>query len=458
VRAALAAALAAVALAAADLAGAARPAAADEVQLSREQALALAARAFAAGDAALAHGIAAALAAGDPGDAEALMVLAATRPVLGDAGGGRAAGRAAWAAARGKPALRYSIARHTAKAALTEGRPGLAQIWLRHALDVAPDAAARAQTGADLQRMRAITPLRWQIDVSLSPSSNVNGGAGQGRLVIDGRHDIGSLGGWSLARPGTAATLGLAADLALPPGAAGQWVVGVAAETRAHRLAAPAAGLDATDLDRTEAEVRLAREMRPGGRPLTLTLTAGQTWEGGARLGPHLALDARRALRLDAGRALWLSAGVERRFAATGARLADEGELRLDGAQALASGGVVRWGLGLIRATGRSVNATRTGVEVSAGFAPGRSLGPVDWQVSAWVGGTWHDRWSLGFAEVTSGRTDRRAGLALDLGLAGAEVMGFQPRLTLSHERTQSNISRFEGTRTAVGLGLRSSF
>lgn len=440
-------------------------AAAETVTLSRNQALVLASHAVSTGDLVLANVIANRLLEGDPEDVQALMVLAATEPALGRAAYGRSMGRKAWAASRGRPTeLRYNIARLTAKAALVEGRPALAQFWLRRAMDVAPNPQAVAQTGQDFQNVRARTPLHWKLDLQVSPSSNINGGSDVGLLIVD-EYYIGTLGGWSEAKSGLLTTLDAEVLYALPPSANGQYILGMHADATQYRLSASAQAaspeLDASVLNRTTVELLLRREQnRPGSKlPLSMTLTFGQSWQGGYVLGPHLRAEARTALVLRNDASLWLSGTLERQWQQGGLGRADALQLQLSGTKAVpALAGQVNVSLGATAARADYVNSNYNSVNLRLGYAPKKTIAGAEIAVALNTGWRGYDRFSLGFAEVTRGRTDESWGATLDVVVPKLSIMGFAPDLTLTHQTTSSNISRYSGTQTSIALGIRSNF
>lgn len=112
------------------------PAAVQTVQLSLDKGHGGAAG-FAGGDIGAGAWIGAGIASGQCATSYALLILSAAETQLGNPAAGRKAGKAAWRAARATPAgMRYDIARHTALAALRQGKSLPAQFWLRRALDL----------------------------------------------------------------------------------------------------------------------------------------------------------------------------------------------------------------------------------------------------------------------------------------------------------------------------------
>ena len=137
----------------------------DRVDVPLDQASAVAAQALVNGDAALALQIAETVVAARPDDRSAHVVIAAAAPRLGDPAKGRRAGARAWALSRGD-AQKYEAARLTALAAANEQRFTLSTFWLRRALTVAPDEAARTQTLSDARIVRQRNP--WSTQLSFS--------------------------------------------------------------------------------------------------------------------------------------------------------------------------------------------------------------------------------------------------------------------------------------------------
>lgn len=440
---------------------------AEVLQLQPDEVLLTAQAAYAAGNHAVANRLARALLLVDPKDPYALLIIAATEPRLGNPTEGMQAGQAAWQAARasGQPeGLRYEIARNTALAAYAAGRPGVAQFWLRRSLDVAPDEGTFQRSGKDLAFVRNQNPWRWQMDFEAGPSDNLNGGAADPIFRIDG-HVIGELANGSVALSGARASLRFSAFRALPLRGKTQTVLGFSVQSTVNQIdaasQAKAGTLTSKDLDSTRIAGSLQFNMMLGASdvPLSVSVEAGQTWVGGDVYGPHLRFSAQAAIwRGDGGRNLWLAGEAERQWQ-EGGDAADNLALTLIGERRI-RGGAGQMSLGLTAEVqdAASPNATYTAATLVMGVDPGWTLGPAAISFSANAGWRHYDTFSLGFAYVTNGRTDHSVGLAVDLTLDDWSVMGFAPVVTLSHGRTQSNVSRYETETTAISLGISSVF
>ncbi len=431
--------------------------------LTLDEAYIVARQAYASGDPALAYAIARRLLQADPQDARALLLVAAVAPLLGEGAEGLAAGQAAWRAAQGKPLLRYEVARFTARAALASDRPGAAQLWLRRAADLAPDPQAAAQTARDYADLRKARRFTWGLDVSVTPTDNVNGGASGDVLTVNDSLPIGVLSGDAQALAGTRAALSARAVWTLPDGPARSATIGLRAYATAHRLTgdaraqAPAARGGAA-FDFAVAEATGSLTLRPAALPgpLRLTVGAGQSWYGGDLLGPHLRGEAGISLLERSDRLLRFSVGAERQWRDEG--LVDARILRLDGGVALAQAGRLMVGLSVSAVTGEAPNGTYGGATLEASFIPARPLGPVALQLGASVGVRTWDFYRLGPFGVPDGRQDVTATLDLQAGFPDLSRFGYMPVVTLSAERTRSNISRFDTRTLGITFGLSSQF
>jgi hypothetical protein len=89
---------------------------------------------------------------------------------------------------------------------------------------------------------------------------------------------------------------------------------------------------------------------------------------------------------------------------------------------------------------------------------PGLDLGPVQARFGMGVSFRDYEAYSLGFANVTKGRTDRGLWLRAGLGLDDVKVGGMVPTLSLMRQMSWSNISKYETDSTTLQLGLSAEF
>lgn len=441
-------------------------ASAQEELLTLDEARYVAQQAALAGDHALARAIAIRLTEADPLDARALLILSASATAMGDAGAGQDAGAAAWTAARRRPDglppdLRYDIARHTAFAAMQAGHLTTAQIWLRRATDVAPDAQEYDRSVQDFREVRSQNPMKLAFNLSIAPSSNLNGGASSSWLTIDDWYYVGPQTGTSLALSGFRTIAQAQMVYALPADATGRTYLGLRGFGAFHDLSSEAkritGGMSGAYLNFTSLEGNVTRQMAwPGTRwPLSLKLSLGHSWEGGLSAGP--------LLRLEGTTPVWM-----RDTSYVNTTLLSEWQNRPDGemqstglsldGEAKLGPGRLGWSLALRDGDGPDVNRQYRAVIGEMSYEPDRSFAQVRLRGALSAGMRDFPEYTLGPFGVTDGRHDRSLGLSLDIMPESLGVMGYIPRVTLNAQATDSNISRFETRQLGVSFGIDSRF
>ena len=439
----------------------AQGAAAETVDLTLENARIIARQAYAVGEMGVANALARRLLEANPRDAQALLILAATEPALGNPTAGRLAGRKAWAAAE-SPLLRYEIARHTAAAALQESRPGLAQFWLRRAADVAPSANDYARTVADYRRMRAENPVSLRFDLAVMPSSNLNGGGQGGVLEIDGQIVNGFYNRSLPPLSGMRAEAQAEVNYRLATSARSQTTLGFSLSASLNTLSAEARALNlnisGAEFNQTTAEASLSHDFLWPRRdhPVHLALTAGQNWSGGSVLGPHLRLEASTPLARNAASELRLAGSVERQWQPSSA--VNSGSLALMAQRRLASGDSLGGGIYLRQVNGTGYNQDYRDTSAMLTYTLGQPVGPVTISGKLTAGLRDYDVYRLGFAQLTQGRHDQRLGLSVDMTLQNLSVWGYAPVISVAGSQTQSNVNWFDSRQLGISIGFESKF
>ncbi|MFC3179479.1 hypothetical protein [Cypionkella sinensis] len=414
------------------------------------------------GNAQLARALAAGLLQADPNDPYALLIMTASETQLGRPAEGRKAGRAAWVAARGLPdGLRYDIARYTALAALQEGRVLPTQLWLRRALDVAPTSQARAQTINDYKALREKTRLRYAIDLSLTPSDNLNDGASSKYLSIDDWFVLGMLSGSAQALSGLRADARVRLIYRLRESSTSQTSLGFGAAASRNflsdeaKLLAP--DLRGRDLDQSAAEFSITQDFLwpQSQHPISTTLALGQIWQAGTVAGPYLRMQLATPLlqRPEANVRVEMTAQRSWRSDST----IDASAMSLEGQHQL-GGGVFSWGMAISDVVGTGMNQSYNRGSASLGYKLDKPIGPVTLATNLTAGKSHYDIYRLLGAQVTKGRTDTQFDLSIDMTFPNIGVMGYAPTLSVSKVMTQSNISRFESNGLNISVGFTSQF
>ena len=441
--------------------------AAQTVSLTRDQAIAVARRAWLAGDAGLAYAIVSKIVASDPNDVEALLLLSASNEALGRPGLALTYGKRAWVAAAraGRPdALRFEIALQTAHSALSAEQPRRAAFWLGRAVDVAPTPEARARSEDDRRQVKSRIPLSFSGSLRVSPTDNLNNGAVSGRWTVEDYY-LGQLSGWSVAHGGilTSAQINATYDLGVAPSGQTRNALGFGLSTTLHSLSAAEAAanpaLDPTDLDSWRASLKWTQDRLLDDRPpMGISLEASQSWFGGVAYSPALRGEATVPLTQKGD--MRLEAALERQWPQTPITAAS---LHLDGQRQVTlpwGDGTLIYGLGATFLRSSVPNSTYDSLDASLILDPNLPLGGLSSHVGIGVSWRHNDDWLLGIGdiEVTDGRTDHGIWLRAGLGFEQVKLAGMTPTLTLQRQMNWSNISKYQTAATSVYLGLAADF
>ncbi|WP_297772149.1 hypothetical protein [uncultured Roseovarius sp.] len=432
----------------------------ESARLSLAQADALAAQALAAGESRLAYDLSKGLleAGKDNPRAHYYQALAlAQARAFGPAE--RKAALAYWHS--NTEEQRYQAANLAAQLSFADERLTGSQFWLRRAVDHAPDEVARARTVSAFQNVRARNPLRFDLRVSTAPSDNVNNGSNSPLNVIDGVPVVGNLSPSARALSGviTKAHGSLSYRIAQSEGRETRLRGRVTA--RRVDISDRVVGLSGDDLSSTLVELGVTQYLRGSRETVTwkFDLDGGRVWYGGDPLYDFARLGVARYQRLDERFLLSFGGSLEEQQdeAARGADSTISGAFAGIG-MSLEGGGRVGFRLQYRDADSSGVNRTSDQWTGIATYALGRELGPASLEFSLGVSRLDYGRYQVGFINVPGGRDDESVFGGVTATFNDWGYMGFVPTLTVTSERSRSNISRFDVEETSVSLGIRSEF
>lgn len=435
------------------------PAGAASVTLTPEQSRAEGFKALAAGDAGLAHAFALALLQRDPHDFAALILRARAARSLGKMAEARAAARAAWAEAR-PGQQRYDAALVRAEVLSSAGYKLPAQFWLRRALALAPDAKQKAVAVSGLRYVRSHSHWALDLDASLQPSSNVNGGSANSTMTIFGLPFL--LSGDARALSGVVGSLGLTAHYRLMPTERTISELRFSAQQTHNWLSAEAKAQAPTargsDYDYGDVEIGFAQQVRSSVGALAVyhwNLAVGRNWYGGAPLSNYAGFGTGVERPLNASLTGGLDFGLQR-------------QLRLDdfsrSAVVLTSSAGLAYRLAnqdTLRLTLGDQHSESDNIEIDHNTV----FAQLSWDKAAPVMGVelgaalqlQRSRYSS-FPFSSDGRIDRGLTASVTMLFSRVEYMGFSPSLTIQAQRVRSTVSLYDTRSIGVGLGIRSTF
>ena len=399
----------------------------------------------------------------DPEDSFAHLVMATVLMQAGNLAEAAPAAKLAFRHAE-TPRQTHEAARIAALTAARQERFLPAQVWMRRAVQAAPDAASRNRAIREFKAYRGKAKLRFNLSGSLVPSSNVNNGAADRINVVDGIPLVGLLDPASQALPGMIGTLSgrfsyrLHRDETSETRATGSaqlrrvWLTGEA------RDKAPEARDE--DYGSTYAEAGLSHVRALGDSALLAAhLSFGQLWSAGDHAYDVFGAGARLVLPSEAGVTLTFSASHQRRFndASGLADVTTEG-LGLGLSKALGNGDRLALSLDVSRARSDNGQARSRGRQARLSYDRGKPVGPVSLSGALTLSETTYPDYRILFFEVPGGRVDTRKEAEVTMRFDRIGYGGFVPTLTLSATQTDSNVSRFETEELSVSVGFRSAF
>ena len=418
--------------------------------LTADQMRAFGLDALAHGFADQALGVAEALLVRDPGDSAALALKSQALRVKGDLKGSEAAARAAWAVAKGAGA-RFAAATALAQALSLQDHRTMAQYWLRQAVQNAPNDAARAQAVQDFDYVRSQNPLSLQIDASIRPSTNVNGGS---------KIEFVQIGPFILPLPstlqvlsGTTWALGLSGQYKLSDNGATQNALTFGAQLQGVNLssAAKAKAPDLSNADFAYQQVQFGfrNQITADTNHLTTEFDLGHSWYGGRDLANsatlNLTLEHPWSTTVDSSGAFNLTR-----------------QQRVDGSTA--SSTALGWTASVVK-TGHNGDAWQAELDLThvlsadIGTEQTEQTVSLGWQAAHPVAGfTFGATGSVHHGLYANLREDWRYAAGLTARIDRITYLGFSPVVSFDVAHNESTVPWFTSDTVAVGISLKSRF
>lgn len=427
--------------------------------LNADQMRSVAAQAIVAGAPGPAREMAEALLERDPGDVEALLILSRAARDLGDYETAKDTAARAWTLAREKP-RKFSAALAMAQATSSAGNRIGAQLWLRRAVNHAPDARARALAIRDFRYLRKVSPLSVYLSFGIAPNSNINNGSAHSSVDIFGLPDV-NLVGAAQALSGVEYSAGLSLRYRLAQSPTRATDLTFRASRRDYTLSSDAKALAPTAkgsdfaLSTVSAGISQRFMQSESRAETTVALELGKTWYGGDPYSDFTRLSLGHVMPLSRSSRLAFGLIGER---TTGPRAPHADLLRLTASwsKGLASGGLFGLSMQVTDSQSSSSSADYREVAARISYAPAKPL----------IEGV-HAQFGLGLRmrdyPVTAylpsgGRQDREISTDMTLDFRNLEYYGFTPTLTLRASRSNSNVGLFDVENLGMAMGIRSSF
>ena len=437
-----------------------------DVTLSPQQMAAIAIQAVREGAPNEARVLAEALLKRDPKDQGAHVIRSRALRDQGLYDQARGSAQEAWSLAQ-TDAERYAAARVMAQALSSDGKRTRAQLWLRRAVHHAPTPRHAERVRRDFRHVQQRNPWQTHLSFTLAPNSNINNGSARETSRLN--HVLSNL---LFGEPVEFALTGAARALSgLEYGAALRTRYRVTqTETTAHDLKlalsyrsfvlssdakAIAPTVDGGDFAFGSVSIgygfrRLSADRRG---EFTLDTELGQSFYGGTRYASFVRFGVAHAQKLAEGRQVSFAFDGEKQL---GQATVDVDTLEMSSriSQRLRGDQVLFGGLSAQQTFSDTADAEYREVEARGGFAFGESVLGADLSLGMGVAFRDYDV----SRHSPSGRQDRRIFADATATFRNIDYYGFNPALTLSASKTDSNIGLYDTRRIGVGLGIRSSF
>ncbi|MCR9158699.1 MAG: hypothetical protein NXH80_15775 [Rhodobacteraceae bacterium] len=427
--------------------------------LKPEQMRELAGQAVMQGQAGLAFDLTGALIERDDGDLNAHLIRSRAARNLGRNEDALTHARFAWALADEEDA-RYAAALAMAQALSSSGRRTAAQLWLRRAVQIAPDDRSKARAAEDFQYVRRQNPWSTALRFSISPSSNINNGSRNETSELFGLPFEFALEGEARALSGVEIATGFSTRYRLVTNERKRTDLLLGLSHRTYVLSDTAKDIapdtDGSDFATSSVFVGLQEDYAlPGGRArLGWNARLGRTWYAGDPLLSYTRIGT--TYRRIAGDNGMLSLSINHESQAGEGTRPDATiwSASLGYGMSLTSGNSLSISTSFTDSQSDADYLTYSERAISARYALAKPIGPAQLEFGLSLSQKLHEKSNL----TTDGRDERSVKASVTAALPEMDFYGFIPTNTLNAERTNANIDLYETENVGIQLGIRSAF
>lgn len=417
-----------------------------------------------AGKPAQAEALAQALLGRDRNDLTALLIRGRALRDLGRLTEARQMMRRAWRLSNNE-ADKYAAALITAQVLSSQGKRTRAQLWLRRAAQHAPNDALRARAERDFGYVKQQNPWKTDLTFTFAPNSNINNGSARDRSRLN--YAISEI---LFGEP-------IEYDLTAEAQAIAGIEIGGALRSRYRFHQTPDTAHDAKfalsyrtfsitddlgDSDVSGSDFAFgSASLGYGYRRFVLDkkgefaadVEAGQSWYGGNRYASFLRTQVQQSLYLSPRQQLRFGGEAERQW---GQATSDRDLIGLSASitQAFASGNSGFAGLYLTSTQSPDANIEYSEVRLRTGLALRKPV--MGAQIQFGLGASWRE-YDVS-RDSRDGRQDKRIFADVTATFKDIDYYGFNPALTLSASRTNSNVGLYDVNRVGLSIGIKSAF
>lgn len=427
--------------------------------LSPEQMRELAGQAALQGQSGLAFDLSGALIGRDGTDLNAHLIRSRAARDLGRNDDALFHARRAWALAEDDQ-TKYAAALATAQALSSSGRRTAAQLWLRRAVEIAPNDALKQRATEDFVYVRRRNPWATALRFSLTPSSNINNGSRNETSELFGLPFEFELEGEARALSGVEISTGVSTRYRVGGSDRRHTDIIFGLSHRTYILSEDAKDIapdaDGSDFATSSVFVGLQESYGLSGGKARLGWDArlGRTWYGGDPLLNYTRLGAN--YRRTAGKNGLLNLSISRE-GQSGEGSRDDATIwsaSIGYGVSLGNGDRLSLSSTLVQSSSDADYLDYTQRGISASYALAKPVGPAQLEFGLSFEQKQHDRSSL----APGGRDENSVKATVTAVLPAMDFYGFVPTVTVNAERTEANIDLYETESFGVQVGVRSAF
>lgn len=356
------------------------------------------------------------------------------------------------------PRDRYNAALLAAQALSSDGKKGRAQIWLRRALDAAPDHRRRARAARDFRYVRATNPWRVQARFGLRPSNNINGGPSDNTYTWNGLVFVDPS---AVPLSGLEIGTGVSLQRRMSQKSGQRFDIGMKIDSTTYVLSPSAKqklpGAKGSDYAQETIET-LARWTWKTGRDApkyTATTSLGASRYGGAHLSNFARVSLSRGKKINRTDHMTLFVSGEQLWRIDNdARSSTTLEAGLRYSHQIGRGGGVAIGVSVADVASDSTLVAHERVKMTVNYRPeARPMGVVP-------------NFGLGYEmraydhphHIATPRHDDKVKLSASATFPKWERFGFAPQLGINASRTKSNVRRYDSEALGLDFTFKSVF
>lgn len=434
----------------------ASPVAISAQTVSVVQSRAIAQQAIEQGNLGVAMPIAKALVRRNPNDIQGLLILAAGNIALGQYDLAKLYAKRAYRADSSKGRVnQFAAATIASRALVKQNKHERAKLWMRRAVEAAPNDGLRQKRIREFKQIRAISPWRTNLSFGLQPSDNVNNGTEDSVIMLFGLPFILSN---TEPVPGIKASFRVSTDYRLWQNRTNLVQIGA---DLSHREAIitdqKSTNLKGSQFRHTYLGARLkwSRALPDHNMTIDDTLVVGKTWYGGEQLRDRIGVTRHYSKSLNNARRLTLTLGAAKSFSfSNNNNDASDVFMQAGYTKTIKRAGQFNVSPYISDTQSQSASNAQTTFGTRLNFTPKQSFLKSQVSFSLDIGTRRFDKPAI----TGVPRVDTYARLTTSLLFMDTTIMGFSPTMSVEIARNRSNIVLNDTKSIGLNFGFNSAF